>query len=239
MPRAELPCLYGLHAALVRPSWLAPAGVTLGPTVWLDRQTVMEKEPSLYDSLGGMPVLRRLSDALYERVVADESLAPVFANFNQRHVEHVAVWLARCSAALRSSRRRSAVTGHAAQPPRPRDPRRAAPALAPANVRSRRQDLEPARVADLALDGGRRPARHDRHLATRGTRISEVDVRDSTMAFVRDRAGRPRPTADTRVERCRARGCTAVRVWTVPGGPPSIPGPATVAGRPSHRCGPR
>lgn len=54
----------------------------------------MEEEPTLYDSLGGMPALRRLSDAFYERVLADELLAPVFANFNQRHVEHVAIWLA-------------------------------------------------------------------------------------------------------------------------------------------------
>ncbi|WP_419706882.1 group II truncated hemoglobin [Promicromonospora sp. NFX87] len=54
----------------------------------------MDAEPTLYDALGGMPALRRLSDVFYERVLADELLAPVFANFNQRHVEHVAVWLA-------------------------------------------------------------------------------------------------------------------------------------------------
>ncbi len=51
-------------------------------------------EPTLYDSLGGLPALRRLSDAFYERVLADELLAPVFADFSPRHVEHVAVWLA-------------------------------------------------------------------------------------------------------------------------------------------------
>lgn len=54
----------------------------------------MEPDPTLYDSLGGLPALRRLSDAFYERVLADELLAPVFANFERRHVEHVAVWLA-------------------------------------------------------------------------------------------------------------------------------------------------
>ncbi|WP_454850570.1 group II truncated hemoglobin [Promicromonospora soli] len=54
----------------------------------------MKPEPTLYESLGGMPALRRLSDAFYERVLADELLAPVFANFSPRHVEHVAVWLA-------------------------------------------------------------------------------------------------------------------------------------------------
>ncbi|MFC8801227.1 group II truncated hemoglobin [Promicromonospora sp. NPDC057138] len=53
----------------------------------------MEPQPTLYESLGGMPALRRLSDAFYERVLADELLAPVFANFSPRHVEHVAVWL--------------------------------------------------------------------------------------------------------------------------------------------------
>jgi hemoglobin len=48
---------------------------------------------SLYDDLGGLPALRRLSTAFYERVLADEVLAPVFAGFELRHVEHVAVWL--------------------------------------------------------------------------------------------------------------------------------------------------
>ena len=49
---------------------------------------------SLNESLGGLPALRRLSDAFYQRVLADELLAPVFAGFEQRHVEHVAIWLA-------------------------------------------------------------------------------------------------------------------------------------------------
>lgn len=48
---------------------------------------------TLYDELGGLPTLRRLSTAFYERVLADELLAPVFAGFDQRHVERVAVWL--------------------------------------------------------------------------------------------------------------------------------------------------
>lgn len=53
----------------------------------------MTADVSLYDELGGLPALRRLSTAFYERVLADELLAPVFAGFDQRHVEHVAVWL--------------------------------------------------------------------------------------------------------------------------------------------------
>ncbi|MFD7074538.1 group II truncated hemoglobin [Nocardioides sp. NPDC059952] len=48
---------------------------------------------TLYDDLGGEPALRRLSDAFYERVLADELLAPVFANFTPTHVERVAIWL--------------------------------------------------------------------------------------------------------------------------------------------------
>lgn len=48
---------------------------------------------TLYDDLGGEPALRRLSDAFYERVLADELLAPVFVNFTPTHVERVAIWL--------------------------------------------------------------------------------------------------------------------------------------------------
>jgi len=48
---------------------------------------------TLYEDLGGEPALRRLSDAFYERVLADELLAPVFANFTPTHVERVAIWL--------------------------------------------------------------------------------------------------------------------------------------------------
>jgi hemoglobin len=49
---------------------------------------------SLYDDAGGVDGLRRLSNAFYDRVLADELLAPVFAHFTPTHVEHVAVWLA-------------------------------------------------------------------------------------------------------------------------------------------------
>lgn len=48
---------------------------------------------TLYDELGGLPALRRLSTAFYARVLADEVLAPMFAGFDLRHVERVAVWL--------------------------------------------------------------------------------------------------------------------------------------------------
>jgi hemoglobin len=49
---------------------------------------------SLYGDVGGLDGLRRLSGAFYDRVLADELLAPVFAHFTPAHVQRVAVWLA-------------------------------------------------------------------------------------------------------------------------------------------------
>lgn len=49
---------------------------------------------SLYDDVGGTDGLRRLSAAFYKAVLADELLAPVFAQFTEEHADHVAVWLA-------------------------------------------------------------------------------------------------------------------------------------------------
>ncbi|WP_354640158.1 group II truncated hemoglobin [Kitasatospora camelliae] len=49
---------------------------------------------SLYDAVGGIDALRRLSQTFYQGVLADELLAPVFAEFTPTHIEHVAVWLA-------------------------------------------------------------------------------------------------------------------------------------------------
>ena len=51
-------------------------------------------DDSLHDEVGGTEGLRRLSTAFYERVLADEMLAPVFKDFTPVHTEHVAVWLA-------------------------------------------------------------------------------------------------------------------------------------------------
>ena len=53
----------------------------------------MDAEIPLYDAVGGTDGLRRLSRSFYDRVLADEVLAPVFATFTPDHVEHVAVWL--------------------------------------------------------------------------------------------------------------------------------------------------
>ena len=49
---------------------------------------------SLYEDVGGLDGLRRLSTAFYQGVLADDLLAPVFAHFTEEHAEHVAVWLA-------------------------------------------------------------------------------------------------------------------------------------------------
>jgi len=50
-------------------------------------------EQSLYQAIGGIDTLRRLSDTFYQGVLADDLLAPVFAGFTPTHIEHVAVWL--------------------------------------------------------------------------------------------------------------------------------------------------
>lgn len=83
----------------------------------------MDDGGSLYDAVGGTDGLRRLSDSFYERVLADEVLAPVFATFTPDHVEHVAVWLGEVfggAGAVHGGPRRP--PGSAAQPPRPGHP---------------------------------------------------------------------------------------------------------------------
>ncbi|MET7857151.1 group II truncated hemoglobin [Streptomyces sp. NPDC005318] len=55
----------------------------------------MSKRPeTLYQAIGGVDVLRRLSNTFYDEALADPLLAPVFADFTPTHIEHVAVWLA-------------------------------------------------------------------------------------------------------------------------------------------------
>ncbi|MFD8785341.1 group II truncated hemoglobin [Kitasatospora sp. NPDC059599] len=53
-----------------------------------------QRPTSLYDAVGGLDALRRLSHTFYRGVLADPLLAPVFADFTPTHIEHVAVWLA-------------------------------------------------------------------------------------------------------------------------------------------------
>ncbi|WP_368561623.1 hypothetical protein [Pseudoxanthomonas sp. UTMC 1351] len=50
--------------------------------------------PTLYDWLGGMDALNRLTERFYERVREDSVLAPVFAHMDGEHPSHVAAFLA-------------------------------------------------------------------------------------------------------------------------------------------------
>jgi hemoglobin len=50
--------------------------------------------PTLYDWIGGMEALERLTTRFYDRVPSNTTLAPVFAHMNQGHAKHVAVFLA-------------------------------------------------------------------------------------------------------------------------------------------------
>ncbi|MER5519736.1 group II truncated hemoglobin [Streptomyces sp. NPDC002763] len=52
-----------------------------------------ERKGSLSEAIGGIEVLRRVSNTFYDRVLVDPLLAPVFADFTRTHIEHVAIWL--------------------------------------------------------------------------------------------------------------------------------------------------
>ncbi len=54
----------------------------------------MTDVPTLYEWLGGLPVLERLTATFYARVPADPVLAPIFANMSADHARHVALFLA-------------------------------------------------------------------------------------------------------------------------------------------------
>src|SRR5688572_33396015 len=54
----------------------------------------MSNIPSLYEWMGGMPALERLTETFYERVPADEILAPVVSRMSPEHPKHVAEFLA-------------------------------------------------------------------------------------------------------------------------------------------------
>jgi hemoglobin len=60
---------------------------------------------SLYDDAGGTDGLRRLSNAFYQRVLADELLAPVFVNFTTAHVGHHALLGAHLGLKIRDEHR--------------------------------------------------------------------------------------------------------------------------------------
>jgi hemoglobin len=50
--------------------------------------------PTLYEWLGGIDALNRLTTRFYEHVKADTLLAPVFAHMSADHASHVAAFLA-------------------------------------------------------------------------------------------------------------------------------------------------
>lgn len=50
--------------------------------------------PSLYEWVGGIDALRKLTERFYERVREDTTLSPVFAHMGKEHPEHVAAFLA-------------------------------------------------------------------------------------------------------------------------------------------------
>jgi hemoglobin len=54
----------------------------------------MTEIPTLYEWLGGMPVLKKLTTVFYSRVKVDPLLAPVFAQMSAQHPQHVAEFLA-------------------------------------------------------------------------------------------------------------------------------------------------
>jgi hemoglobin len=49
--------------------------------------------PTLYEWIGGAPVIERLIGELYRRVPNDPLLAPVFAHMGADHVKHVAAFV--------------------------------------------------------------------------------------------------------------------------------------------------
>lgn len=54
----------------------------------------MSNVPTLYEWLGGMPALEKLTATFYARVPEDALLAPVFARMSAEHPRHVAEFLA-------------------------------------------------------------------------------------------------------------------------------------------------
>jgi hemoglobin len=54
----------------------------------------MKDVPTLFEWLGGMPVLERLTQTFYTRVKEDDVLAPVFSRMSPDHPQHVAEFLA-------------------------------------------------------------------------------------------------------------------------------------------------
>lgn len=54
----------------------------------------MSATPTLYEWLGGLPVLEKLTSVFYARVPSDPLLGPVFGHMSPEHPRHVALFLA-------------------------------------------------------------------------------------------------------------------------------------------------
>jgi hemoglobin len=63
-------------------------------TFWRASLALVSDVPTLYDWLGGMPALLKLTTAFYARVPSDPVLAPIFAEMSPDHPQHVAEFLA-------------------------------------------------------------------------------------------------------------------------------------------------
>ena len=50
--------------------------------------------PTLYEWVGGLPALNRLTERFYQRVRDHDTLAPIFADMSAEHPKHVAAFLA-------------------------------------------------------------------------------------------------------------------------------------------------
>ncbi len=62
--------------------------------LWRASLAPVSDTPSLYDWLGGMPALLKLTTEFYSRVPNDPVLSPIFAQMSPDHPQHVAEFLA-------------------------------------------------------------------------------------------------------------------------------------------------
>src|SRR5262249_12216803 len=65
------------------------------PVCWSRREgTAAEAVPTLFEWMGGMPMIERIFETFYRRVPQDPLLAPLFAELKPDHARHVAVFVA-------------------------------------------------------------------------------------------------------------------------------------------------
>lgn len=59
-----------------------------------ERSSEMTPVPTLHDWAGGGAALERLTEAFYRAVLEDDLLGPIFRGMDEKHPQHVAMWLA-------------------------------------------------------------------------------------------------------------------------------------------------